>query len=73
MPVTIWYHINRTGYAAGKLGKLATIKQAFVRGRTDGALVMVSTEPRKDDSEESWKRQDAFAAAVFPLLQEYLP
>ncbi len=73
IPVTFWYHINGTGYADRNLAKLATIKQAFVRGRTDGALVMVSTEPRKDDSEESWKRQDAFAAAVFPLLQEYLP
>jgi len=73
IPVTFWYHINGTGYADRNLAKLATIKQAFVRGRTDGALVMVSTEPRKDDSEESWKRQEAFAAAVFPLLQEYLP
>ncbi|MGB2725764.1 MAG: exosortase-associated EpsI family protein, partial [Nitrospira sp.] len=68
-----WYHINGTSYADRNLAKLATVKQAFVRGRTDGALVMVSTEPRKDQSEDSWQTQEAFAAAVFPLMQEYLP
>jgi EpsI family protein len=73
VPVTFWYHINGTSYADRNLAKLATIKQAFVRGRTDGALVMVSTEPRKDQSEDSWQTQEAFAAAVFPLMQEYLP
>jgi EpsI family protein len=73
IPVTFWYHINGTSYADRNLAKLATVKQAFVRGRTDGALVMVSTEPRKDQSEDSWQTQEAFAAAVFPLMQEYLP
>lgn len=73
IPVTFWYHINGTSYADRSLAKLATIKQAFLRGRTDGALVMVSTEPRKDQSEEQWKAQEEFATAVFPFMREYLP
>ncbi len=73
IPVMFWYHINGTSYADRNLAKLATIKQAFLRGRTDGALVLVSAEPRSTESEEPWKAQVAFAAAVFPLMQEYLP
>ena len=73
VPVTFWYHINGTSYADRNLAKLATIKQAVLRGRTDGALVLVSAEPRSGGNEEPWKAQEEFAGAVFPLMQEYLP
>ncbi len=73
VPVTFWYHINGTSYADRNLAKLATIKQAVLRGRTDGALVLVSAEPRSGGSEDPWKAQEEFAGAVFPLMQEYLP
>jgi hypothetical protein len=72
-PAVFWYHINGMGYAERSLAKLATIKQAFLRGRTDGALVLVAAEPRSMGSEEPWEAQEEFAAAVFPLLREYLP
>jgi hypothetical protein len=68
-----WYYINGTGYADRYLTKLATIKQAFLHGRTDGALVLVIAESRTGESEEPWKAQEEFAGTVFSLLREYVP
>ena len=73
IPAVFWYHINGMSYADRTQAKVATMKQAFLRGRTDGALMLVSAEPRTDQSDESWKRQEEFAGLVFPLMQEYLP
>ena len=73
VPSLFWYHINGRSYAGRIQAKLATIEQAFLRGRTDGALVLVSAEPRSGGSEEPWKAQEEFAAAVFPLMHEHLP
>ncbi len=73
IPVVFWYHINGMSYAGRTQAKLATIEQAFLRGRTDGALVLVSAAPRTGGGEEPWQAQEEFATAVFPLLQEYLP
>ncbi|MBI4003377.1 MAG: exosortase W [Nitrospira defluvii] len=72
-PAVFWYHINGMSYTDRFQAKLATIKQAFLRGRTDGALVLLSAEPRKDQSEEQWKAQEEFAGTLFPLMREYLP
>jgi hypothetical protein len=49
------------------------VKQALLRGRTDGALVLVSAEPRSGGNEEAWRMQEEFAGVLFPLMQEYLP
>ena len=73
IPAVFWYHIDGMSYADRSQAKLATIKQAFLRGRTDGALVLVSAELRTGQSEEQWKAQEEFAGVVFRLMQEYLP
>ncbi|CAE6758852.1 exosortase W [Nitrospira defluvii] len=73
IPAVFWYHINGRSYAGRTQAKLATIEQAFLRGRTDGALVLVSAEPRSGGSEEPWKAQEEFAAAAFPLMRESFP
>jgi EpsI family protein len=73
IPAVFWYHINGMSYTDRAQAKLATITQAFLRGRTDGALVLVSAEPQIGQGEEQWKRQEAFAAVLFPLMREYLP
>ena len=73
VPAMFWYHIDGLGYAGQVRAKLATIKQAFLRGRTDGALVLVSAEPRSGLNAESWKAPEEFAATALPLLREYLP
>ena len=73
MPAVFWYHINGRSYADRSQAKLATIKQAFLRRRTDGALVLVSAELRAGQNEEQWKAQEEFAGVVFPLMREYLP
>ena len=72
-PALFWYHINGMGYTDPVQAKLATIRQALLRGRTDGALVLVSAEPRSGGNEEPWKAQEEFAATALPLLYEYLP
>ncbi|MEO8340975.1 MAG: exosortase W [Nitrospirota bacterium] len=73
IPAVFWYHINGMSYADRAQAKLATITQAFLRGRTDGALVLVSAALRIGQSDEQWKAQEAFAAVLFPLMREYLP
>ena len=73
VPAVFWYHINGMSYADRSQAKLATIKQAFLRGRTDGALVLVSAERRTGQTEEQWKAHEEFAGVLFPRIQEYLP
>lgn len=73
IPALFWYHINGTSYGDRYQAKLATITQAFLRGRTDGALVLMATETRPGGSEEAWRAEEEFAGVLFPLMQEYLP
>lgn len=73
IPALFWYHIDGASYTDRYQAKLATVKQALLRGRTDGALVLVSAEPRSGGSEEAWRVQEKFAGVLFPLMQEYLP
>ncbi|MDR4477952.1 MAG: exosortase W [Nitrospira sp.] len=72
-PLVFWYHIDGREYGDRYAAKLATLKQAAQHGRTDAALVLVSAEPRKDQSDDRWKAQEEFAAAIVPLMREYLP
>lgn len=73
LPAVFWYQINGMGYADRSLAKLASIKQAFLRGRSDGAFVLLSAEPKIGESEDPWKSQEELAGLVFPLMQEYVP
>jgi len=73
VPAVFWYHINGISYADRSQAKLATIKQAFLCGRSDGAFVLLSAEPRAGQSEDNWKSQEDLAGFVFPLMQKYLP
>jgi hypothetical protein len=52
---------------------LATVTQALLRGRTDGALVLLSAEPRHDQDARQWQAQEEFAGLLAPLVREYLP
>ncbi len=73
IPALFWYHIDGASYRDRYQAKFATVKQALLRGRTDGALVLVSAEPRSGGNEEAWRMQEEFAGVLFPLMQEYLP
>lgn len=73
VPAVFWYHVDGTSYADRVLAKAATIKQAVLRGRTDGALVLVSAESQGSQSGDEWRAQEEFAGALLPLMQEYLP
>ncbi|MBS0170981.1 MAG: exosortase W [Nitrospira sp.] len=73
VPALFWYHIDGRSYAGRFQAKLATIMQVFRHGRTDGALVLVSAEPRIVQDADAWTAPEEFAGLVFPLLQEYVP
>lgn len=73
IPALFWYHVDGTGYAGRYQAKLATVTQALLRGRTDGALVLLSAEPRDDQSAAQWRAQEEFAGLLVPLMREYLP
>lgn len=71
IPAVFWYQINGTSYADRSLAKLATVGQAFLHGRTDGALVLLSSEPRHNQAEDQWKTLEEFAGLIYPLMQEF--
>lgn len=73
IPALFWYHVDGTGYAGRYQAKLATVTQALLRGRTDGALVLLSAEPRHDQDARQWQAQEEFAGLLAPLVREYLP
>ena len=64
VPAVFWYQINGTSYADRSLAKLATVRQAFLHGRTDGALVAVISEPRHDQADDQWKALKEFAGLI---------
>jgi EpsI family protein len=71
VPAVFWYQIDGSSYADRSLAKLATVRQAFLRGRTDGALVLVSGDPRPDQAEELRNGLEEFAGLVYPLIPEF--
>ncbi len=73
IPALFWYHIDGRRYGDRYEAKLATLTQALRRGRTDGALVLVSDEGRATQGVEQWTSLEELAGLVFPLMHEYLP
>jgi hypothetical protein len=52
--------------------KIAMVRNAIVRNRTDGALIRVSS-PVSDGVAETTDRLVAYVRALSPILAEYLP
>ena len=71
--VYFWYDINgrvvRNRYGA----KLATIIDAFLRGRTNAAIIILSTDiKRENQTRENEKFTMEFIRTILPLTQSYL-
>ena len=58
---------------AGELGaKIELVRNAFLKNRTDGALVRLSS-PVQGGVEQTTERLVAYVQALYPVLPEYLP
>ncbi len=70
--VLYWYQAQGTVVARELDAKLAMVKSAMTRNRTDGALVRVSSPVYTTVAEVS-DRLVAYIQAMYPLLVDYLP
>ncbi|MDR3515059.1 MAG: VPLPA-CTERM-specific exosortase XrtD [Azospirillaceae bacterium] len=72
--VYYWFQERERHLTDEYSAKAYTILDAIVRGRTDGALVRVTTELLPGQSEQvADDRLVAFLHAGYPLLEQYLP
>ena len=71
--ILFWYDLNGHVFANRYKTKGATMLNALVHGRTNGALVLISGEPGKGDGAELESVEVSFASEVFPILKRYLP
>lgn len=70
--VLYWYQHGRRLIADPYRGKLEQVRRALVERRTDGALVRISA-PVIASAYEARERDIAFARALLPVLESYLP
>jgi EpsI family protein len=70
-----WYHGRGRVVASDYLGRIYTIKDSMMRGRTDGALVRVIAPMGKGEGAEEFARKTGldFAAKLLPMLSRYAP
>jgi EpsI family protein len=70
--VFYWYRSQGADLAGEVAAKVAMIKSAITRNRTDGALIRVST-PVYATTAEASQRLVAYVQAMYPSLSHYLP
>jgi EpsI family protein len=70
--VLYWYHSQGQVFAGEVSAKIAMVKNALVRNRTDGALVRVMSAV-DGSSQETSDRLVAYIQAMYPALGDYLP
>lgn len=72
-PILFWYALSGRSIADRYQAKATTILHALMHEGSNGALIVISGEPRGDDQEVAVDEIQAFAQALFPVLQPYLP
>jgi EpsI family protein len=70
--VLYWYHSQGQAIAGEVPARIAMVKSALVRHRTDGAIVRVMS-PVYGSARETSERLIAYVQAMYPVLGEYLP
>ena len=70
--VLYWYQAHGRVFASEYLGKMYLIWDAITRGRTDGALIRITTV-RTPGNAQTFPEMTSFAQAVSPVLPEFLP
>jgi len=72
--VFFWYDLNGKIEADRYRAKLTTTLDALFRGRTNGALVLVTAIPQDRDHDENLRKEAvAFIRELLPLLRRHLP
>jgi len=73
MQVILYWFQSQGDVVAGEVSaKIALVRNAFLRNRTDGALVRLSS-PVQGGIDQTTSRLVAYAGALYPLLVDYLP
>ncbi len=70
--VLYWYHSQGQAIAGEIPARIAMVKSALVRNRTDGAIVRVMS-PTYGSVRETSARLVAYVQAMYPILGDYLP
>lgn len=68
-----WYEINGRIVANRYLAKVYAVLDFLVRGRTNGALVLLSSEIQEDDPERTYDAEKDLLIHLVPLLSDHLP
>lgn len=71
--VFYWYQDRGRILTSEYWAKLYMVLDGLKKNRTDGALVRVTVPLTGDGEATAFERGRAFAVAIFPLLQAYLP
>jgi EpsI family protein len=72
-PILFWYSVNGRSIADRYEAKAATIGQALRHEGSNGALVLICGEPHGNNQEDTVDEVEAFARALFPVIQRYWP
>jgi EpsI family protein len=70
--VLYWYHAQGRVIAGEVPARIEMVKSAFVKNRTDGALVRVIS-PVDGSAGETSERLVRYVQKLYPILTEYLP
>src|SRR5262249_10343807 len=70
--VLYWYQSQGHVIADEVSARIAMVKSALVRNRTDGAIVRVMS-PTYGSARETSERLVAYIQAMYPILGNYLP
>jgi len=70
--VLYWYHSQGQVVAGEVPARIAMVKSALVRHRTDGAIVRVMS-PVYEGARETSERLVAYVQTMYPVLADYLP
>lgn len=70
--VLYWYQSQGQSIAGEVLARVAMLKNALIRNRTDGAIVRVMS-PVYGDTRDTSDRLVAYVQALYPVLGDYLP
>ena len=70
--VLYWYQSQGETIAGEVPARIAMVKSALVRNRTDGAIVRVMS-PTYGSARETSERLVAYVQAMYPILKDYLP
>lgn len=72
-PILFWYALNGRAFADRYQAKAATIAQALMHKGSNGALVLIFGESKRDGQEVAVDDVEQFAQDLVPVLRPYLP